>query len=92
MPIIQRYVKHPSEIRAFNIDVNNLSPNTIGVVSTAIVVGAGMNVVSTTASGNRVTALLGAGNAGVEYQAETTINLSNGEVLVAQYLISVENP
>ena len=90
MPILQRYTKHPSAIRAYDIDVENLSPNTIGAVSTTIL-PAGMTVVSTTAIGARVTALISGGAAGITYKPETTINISNGERLIVEYEIAVED-
>ena len=90
MPILQRFTKHPSAIRAYNVDVENLSPNTIGVVTTAVT-PAGMTVVSTTAVGARVTALISGGAAGITYKPETTTNISNGERLIVEYEIAVED-
>ena len=82
------YEKHPSAIRAYPIYVDNLGINTIGVVSGAIT-PAGMTVTSVTAAGNIVTALLSSGVAGSTYQAEITINISNGERLIVEFLIRI---
>lgn len=81
--------KHPSAIRAYPIAVAGLGSNTIGVVSSAVTVGAGMVVDSTTASGNTVTVVLSAGTAAIDYQIETTINLSNGERLIFEFNVKV---
>lgn len=87
---LTRYTKHPSEIRAYPIDVTNLSPNTIGVVS-GTASPAGLTVASVTASGARVTALVSGGVAGTLYQVEVTINISNGELLIQEFEIMVTN-
>lgn len=78
--------KHPSEIRAFPIDVNNLGSNTIGAVSGS---ASGLTFTSVTASGNRVTALVSGGTNGQLYRAEVVINLSNGERHIAEFDILV---
>lgn len=86
---LTRYTKHPSEIRAYPIDVTNLSPNTIGVVS-GTASPAGLTVASVTASGARVTALISGGvSSSTPYQVEITINISNGERLIQEFEIMV---
>jgi hypothetical protein len=88
---LPRYVKHPNEIRGYPIIVNGLGLNTITASSTTIT-PAGMTEVSTTFSGAEVTALLSGGAANTDYQAETQIDLSNGERLIQEYIIQVRNP
>ncbi len=90
--MMKRYIKHPSAIRAYPIDVQGLGSNTIGVISGAVTVG-DVVVNSVTLSGSsRVIALISGGTAGVLSQVEVTINISNGEKLIHEFEISVENP
>jgi len=87
---IHRYPqKHPDSIIPYPIVVAGLGANTIGVVSSAITVGAGLVVDSTTASDNVVTVVLSAGTDGIDYQVETTINISNGAKHIFEFLVKV---
>lgn len=88
---LKRYHKHPNAIRGYPIIVNGLGVNTISATTTTIT-PAGMAEVSTTFNGPEVTALLSGGVANTDYQAETQIDLSNGERLIKEYIIEVRNP
>lgn len=84
------YEKHPDEIIAVPIIVRNLGSNTLSnPASTAT--PSGLTIVSTTVSGNTVTALIGGGVDGTEYQVETAFDVSNGEHRVKEYLIVVRD-
>lgn len=85
MPL-RTYEQHPIEKVSYPVEVQDLGSNTIGVVSgTSDPVG--LTFHSVTASGNRVTALIGGGVADTTYKIEISINLSNGELRVGQWFI-----
>lgn len=84
---LTRYTKHPGAKRGYPINVVNLGANTVTSASGAST-PAGLTLVVTNTS-TSVLATISGGTAGILYQPEITINLSNGEILVHEFEIMV---
>ena len=82
------YQKHPSAKIGYPIIVQGLGSNTIGVVSGT---AGALTVHSVTATGSRVVALISGGSDGVDYPVEITINISNGEIRIVEFVIQVRD-
>lgn len=93
MASLDRYSKHPSAKRAYPVQVDGLGSNTIGVATGAVTVGntgtGDLVIDSVSVVGSIVYALIHGGVNAVLYQVEITIPISNGEIAIKEFEISV---